>query len=338
MKPFIPYSLLAAAALCGVAFGQSATTTPVGYITINIAGSGTADSADTYISPTLIQPTEFAGISNVSPSGGDLISFASTSVPTGLDQTYVLEITSGAFEGWWSTVLSSTASSIQVNDSFPSGLPAGVTVSVRKHNTLGSFLGANAPGLITFDGVNDNDEVQVLDPVDQVVKTFAYVSAEDLGAPEGAWFDLTQSEVANDFVIEPGSAVKVKRVGDANLSFVMSGEVKTTKTQVDLFTSFNWVGTLLATGQTLDGMTLNSQLIQFDGVSANYDELQILRSTQIVEPFAAIDDGSGGATMFNLATSEVAGDEPFPEGTGVVILRTGNPASTITIPGTVVAP
>jgi hypothetical protein len=333
MKPFIPYSLLAAFAACGLASAQTAVTTPVGYITHTIAANGSA--ADTYLSATLVQPTVFAGTSTVTPTGGDTITF-SGGVPTDLDETYVLEITSGASEGWWSTVTSSTATTIVVNDEFPSGLPADTQVSVRKHNTLHSFLGDNNPGLIDFNGEDPNDDVQILDPVTQSAKSYAWVTAANSETPNGIWFDLAESADATNVIIEPGAAVKINRIGATELTFTSTGTVKTTKTQVDIFPDFNWVGTQLATGSTLGAMNFATQLNPFDGESIDYDELQFIRPSQVAEPFAAVDDG--GLIMFDIGNSLDATSEPFEEGTGVVIIRTGNPESVITIPGTVVTP
>lgn len=339
MKTSISYSLIAAAMACGFANAQTtAYTTPVGYFTSVIAGAGANPSADTYISSSLVQPTVFAGAANASPSGTTTVAFAGASVPAGLGLTYVLEITSGPSVGWWSTVTSSTTSSVTVSDSFPAGLAADVTVSVRKHNTLKSYLGDNAPGLTPFDGIVTNyDEVQVLDASLAVVTSFAYVTAEVIGLPEGAWLNLGSSE-PDDRVIEPGSSIKIKRLSASGLSFVASGTVKTTPTQVDLYPNFNWIGTQIANGKTLNGMNLNTTLIAYDGISPNYDELQIVAPDQSVTPYAAA-DGGAGFTMFNLSSGNPDGDTvTFAEGTGAILNRIGNPSSTILVPGTVVAP
>jgi hypothetical protein len=332
MKPIIPFALLGA--LLAVGAADAAATDPVGYITHTINGSG-----ETYLSPTLVQPTVFAGQPNANPSSSATITFAG-GVPVGLDGSYVLEITDGPSEGFWSTVVSSTATSITVNDALPAGLAANVGVSVRKHSTVGTFLGLNSPSLVDFDGEKANDEVQLLDPVTQGTGAIVWVTGANLADPEypdGAWFDLVLSAVANDYVIEPGTAIRIKRVG-SSATFVSSGNVKITDTQVDLFQNFNWIGTPLATGGTLNGMTFNTQLVKFDGESPTYDELQFLRPSQGIDPFAAIDDGVGGSTMFDLVLSEDGGAEPFPEGTGVIINRINSPAGVIVLPGTVVQP
>lgn len=336
----LTYSLILAAASCGVAFGAAtAYTTPVGYITSSIAGAGANPSADSYISATLVEATAYAGATSVTPSGGSVATFAGTSVPATFDGTYVLEITAGAHEGWWSTVVSSTSSTITVSDAFPTGIVGAVSISVRKHSTLKTYLGANTPGLIAFDGVVANDEVQVLNPITQVVQAFAYVPAAISGAPQDGWFDLASSSSADDFPIEPGSAIKIKRFGATGLTFVSSGTVKTTKTQVDLFTNYNWVGTQLGAGSTLNGMTFNTQLVPFDGANPNYDELQYVHPDQTVTPYAALDVSLGlGQTMGDLSDSSDAGAIPFPEGYGAVLKRIGSAPSTITVPGTVVAP
>lgn len=333
MKPYT-YSLLAAALACGMAHGATAYTSPVGYITHTIAAAGSLPAAETYIAPTLVEPTVYAG--TTASVATNVLTFSGTSVPTTLDTSYVLEITSGPHEGWWSTVTSSTSSTITLNDNFPA--TGTIAISVRKHSTLKSFLGNNTPGFATYNGVDDSDEVQIFDPISQGTVPYAYISGADLGDPnypDGAWWDLGNSAIANDVPIVPGSAVRIKRIGSA-LTFTSSGAVKTTKTQVDLFTNYNWVGTPLATGGTLDGMTFNTQLIQYDGVSENYDELTFLDASQSSRPFAAIDGTP--PTMYDLGNSVEAGTEPFAEGTGVIIRRIGNPSGVITIPGTVVTP
>jgi hypothetical protein len=341
MKPKSIKSLLALALLApGALFAQTtAKTTPVGYITHEIASgeSFAPGGAATLISPTLIRPTEFAGVSTVSPSGGAVITFTA-GVPADLNDTYVLEISSGVKEGWWSTVASSTATTITVDDAFPSSLPAGTQVTVRKHNTLESFLGFNNPGLVTFNGVDSSDEVQILNPVTQQSTPYAFVTADDLGDPaypNGAWLNVSSSEPANNTVILPGTCVLVKRIGNSALSFVSTGAVKTTKTEVDIYPDFNFLGTAQAANGTFGTSGLASQLNLWDGVGTDYDELQNVLATQSSIPYAAIDDG--GPVMYNISSSDYATTEPIKEGTGMFLKRTGNAASTIVLQGSVVA-
>lgn len=334
------YSLLAAALACGMAqAAATAYTTPVGYITHTVAPTviGEYTFADSYLSPSLVNASKFAGQSDASPSGGATITFTG-GVPTLVANLDVLEITEGAQEGWWSTVVSHTATSITVADNFPASLPTNTKIAVRSHSTIHSFLGNNNPGLIPFDGVNQSDEVQLLNPATQVSVAIGWVTGVDLGDPnypDGAWLELSQSVIANDFVIEPGTSVLVRRYDDTPKSFTSTGTVKTTKTQVDLFPSYNWIGTQLAAGSTFGGMNFHTSLNPWDGVSEDYDFLQLVRVNQTADGFAAVDDG--GLMMIKTSDSTNADTEPFVEGTGAIIVRTGNPSSTIVIPGTPVS-
>lgn len=340
MKPIIPFALLGA--LLAVGAADAAATDPVGYITHTVVGNPGALSAGavTYLSPTLIQPTIFAGATTVSPSGLTTLTFTG-GVPVGLTSASVLEIeTAGANQGWWSTVVSSTATSITVLDTLPAGLPAATAISVRNHTTVKNFLGANAAGLTAFNGVAVNDEVLVLNPVTQVTTTLAYVPAAVSGEATDGWFDLGASLRADSYIIEPGSSVQVKRFGAGALTFTSSGEVKTTNTQVDVFPKFNWVGTFSAAGNTLNGMGFATSLILFNGANTNFDQLQFINANQSSTTYAAVDPSFFGApTVGNLGDSSNAGTVPFAEGVGAILIRANTEAaSTITIPGSTVAP
>jgi hypothetical protein len=342
MKPYT-YSLLAAALACGMAQGAAtAYTTPVGYITTPINGNTASNpsGAATYVSAPLVQPDVFAGATTVSPSGSNVATF-SGSVPTTLDTSYVLEITSGPSEGWWTTVTSSTATSITVNDNFPAGLSAGEKISVRKHNTLLSVFGANTPGLKVVNNTNSPpyDTIEVLNPLTQATTVAVYVLAE-VGVAADGWYDFVSQAPLNGFVIEPGTAVKVVRQDASGLSLVSSGTVKTTKTQVDVFPNFNWLGQTLATGGTLGSMSFYNQIVKFDnGVTSN-DFISLLNPDQSSDVFVAADPTLGiGSIMANFVTAADATNEPIGGGEGYVFQRgASTPASVITIPAQTVAP
>jgi hypothetical protein len=340
MKPFIPYSLLAAAALCGVALGQSATTDPVGYITQSINGNVGANpsGAATYISATLIEATEFASASSVSPSGSATVTFAG-GVPVDLDDSFVLEIRAGDQEGWWSTVISSTANSITVNDTFPNGLPESVSVSVRKHSTLQSLLGSNSPGLKPISNSNEPpyDSVELLDPVTQATTVAVYV-LEEVGVPQSGWYDFVTQDQLDGAVIHPGTSVKIVRHDESALELVSSGTVKVTKTQVDVYPNFNWLGQPIAVGATLGSMNFYDQIIKFDNGVTENDFISLLNPDQSSDVFVAADPSLGiGSIMANFVTADDATNIAVPD--GYVFQRAASQAaSVITIPAQVVAP
>lgn len=319
MKTKLTYSLLAAFAACGMAFAaETAYTTPVGYITTPISGNVTGNSAgaSTFIANTLQTSAVFAGAATASPSGTLEINFAG-GVPPNLDSSYQLVITQGSQEGWYTTVLGSpSATKITVADAFPAGLPADVKVQVRKYATIQSLLGSNSLGL------GASDEVQLLDAstTPQMISTIVYA---------GGWFNFVTEEPAENYIIYPGTSVQIVRRGATPLSLVQSGEVKTTKTQVDVYAGDNWLGQTLATGGTLGGMQFATQI-------ASTDFLQIVRpdtgAGQSIDNYVA-----SGGVMYNFVTEEDATSEPIAEGAGYLISRSSGPATVVTIPAQVIS-
>ena len=327
-----------AAAACGFANAQTtAYTTPVGYITASIAGnvSENPSGAATYVSASLVQPTEFSAAASSSPSGGTVISFAG-GVPANLDGKYCLEVTAGAQEGWWTAVVSSTATTITVADSFPANLASGIQISVRKFSTVKSLFGANSPGLTPFDGGNvQADEIQFLDPLSGVVQSVVYLPEAISGSPD-MWFDFVGGGSADDFIVYPGAAIRVIRYGSAPLSLVSSGSVKTTATQADIFSTENWIGVPLAVGGTLGSMGVFNQVVQFDTVSPN-DFLDVLGADQVATSYVGLSADLEGGYMMNFVTGDNASSVVLKEGTGFVLKRDpSQAASIIKIPGQVV--
>lgn len=319
MKP-LSYSLIAAAIACGFAAAQTtAYTTPVGYVTSYIgpnASNNTAGSA-TFIAPSLVMPTVYAGAATVAPSGKTVT--LSEGVPVGLDATSMLEISDGVHEGWWSAVTVSTGTTITLNDDLPAGLAAGVKVSVRKFTTIQDVFGANTPGLTAL-----VDEIQTIpDPAVIPQETKSIVWAD-------GWIDAFEEPSGGD-PIYPGTAVKVIRYGLSTepLSVIVTGEVKMTKTQVDVFPQYNWLGQPNPTGGTLGSMAFGTQVLP----------------TDILELFQT-DAGAGqvsdayvkfGNIMID-AFEEDASAVMIPEGGGYSIYRGSGAASVLTIPAQVVSP
>ena len=328
MKPITSFALLCAFA----AVAQGAVSDPVGYITHTIYGteSSGASSTLTVISPTLVQPTAFAAQTSANPSGLSTIAF-SGGVPA-LDSSYVLEIPA---TGWWSTVISSTSTSITLNDALPTGLANNTPITVRKHNTIKSLFGANAPGLAPFDGTS-GDEIQILTPA-QAIIAIVYVPAA-LGVPADGWYNLVTTVNEDNTIIEPGSAVLVKTASATDLDFVSTGTVKTTPTQVDVFPNLTLVGQVDAVGATLGEMNFSTQLFQLaDPQTVPFDELQVLRPNQGIDAYVALSPGFGGPAMANLVTTANADTLAISEGTGVIIKRDpSNSASVVTLPGSTV--
>lgn len=320
MKPITSFALLAAIATIGAA--GAAATDPVGYITAVIGAnpSNNPAGAVTYVSPSLVKPADFTGAANAVPAGST-ITFAG-GVPTTLDGTSMLEINDGTQEGWWSTIVSSTATSITVADAFPAGLAANVSASVRKFTTVQDVFGNNTAGLTAYNGVVAHDEIRILNPITQATSTIIYAG--------GAWVDFVTEGPAGGYPIYPGTSVQVVRRGATPLELVTSGTVKTTKTQVDIYPFDNWVGEPIPNGSTLGGLTLATQIAPSDFVIMVRPDPG---TGQASDTFVAV-----GGTMYNFVTEADATGEIVPEGTGFVLRRVpAGTSSIVNIPAPVIA-
>jgi uncharacterized protein (TIGR02597 family) len=118
MKSYIPYSLLAAIAACGLATGQeTAYTTPVGYISQTCAAN-----SDTIVSLPLRQSAAAAGALSGAPDTatvpGSAIYTLSGSPGFTVDAyagTHYVKFTSGADIGRWYAITANTANTITVD-------------------------------------------------------------------------------------------------------------------------------------------------------------------------------------------------------------------------------
>jgi hypothetical protein len=110
----------------------------------------------------------------------------------------------------------------------------------------------------------------------------------------------------------------------------MVGEVKLTKTQVDIFPAFNWLGQPNPTGGTLGSMLFGTQILGTDKLDIF---LLDVGAGQGVDRFIAFD-----GVMYNEVTEEDASAVEIVPGGGYQIVRGEGGASVITIPAQVVAP
>jgi len=327
MKPITSFALLCAFA----AVAQGAVTDPVGYITHDIAGD-VATGADTYLGPVLTKPVDFASETTVSPSGLTTLTFAG-GVPTGLDGSSYLEITSGTQEGWWSQIVSSTATTIVISDEVPS-LTGNVTVKVRKLVTVGDFLGDNLPGL--GDDSGQPDEVVLLDPVTQVGKTIVYSVPPNTSPAD--WVDFVSYESASGDYIFPGTAIVIRNYG-APKSFVSTGSVKTGATQVDVFPGDNLIAFPYAVGNTFNASNIALQIV--DDTNPVPDEVIALSAEQVGTTYVASNTAPSGPPvneMVDFVTYNPEGLTVILEGSGLVFRRSAEvDGSTLTFPAQVIA-
>ncbi len=249
---------LALAAATPHASAQTATTDPVGYITIDTpvpTGSGVRYSI---VSSTLLNPVVYQG--KVTAISGTTLTLegaalsAAAQGPTTVkvpssSPTHYAELvapdaaTTNAKFGAWANI-SAVPSATQVTAAV-AGVAVGDTIRIRKHVTVSDLFGAdNSKGKLkpTDDNAATPDEVLLVSSTGTM--SFVYYTGTGSG-----WYLPDFSASVDDLPIEPQQGVLLKRVpGATNASFVHTGHVKTGQTKFPMFRGFNVLGIPRAVG------------------------------------------------------------------------------------------
>ena len=218
---------------------QTVSTDPVGYITVNVAGTGGAGSAKISIIGSPMHGAVLASGSLTSAAGTTLNSTSSSLTDSAYSSSHYIQITSGANTGVTSAITGNTATSVSTSDDLSSLLSGDETFAIRAFTTLGDIFGAaNESGI--GGGANSNvaDEILVYNG-----SSFDVYYYQD-GAPFGGtgWRSSTNgfSSAANT-VIPHGLSIVVKRKQADDVALVLSGSVFTTDTSVPVESGVNWL-------------------------------------------------------------------------------------------------
>jgi uncharacterized protein (TIGR02597 family) len=241
MKSTITYSLLAAAAACGVASAQTtAYTTPVGYVTVTVPAQ-----TDTPISLPLERPAVFSGAST--GISGNVISVAANSFAASAyvysnpaqTNTYMVQVSSGSLAGRSFKVTGNGTGSVTVDPVGDQtlevqGFASTDNIVIRPYWTLNTLLPAGgAIGPSPFDNPGSQVFFTVNSPTEAVgvnrssTSQFYYDDGSDNtfpfdGTPQ--WADQNFS-AANDNIIDPSNGLAIRNVSASPLSIVVTGTV-----------------------------------------------------------------------------------------------------------------
>ncbi len=265
---------LVLAAASQSSFAQTtATTDPVGFITLPINGGGTIPSPKlSLISPTVTQPISWQGAITGIATAGTGINATTTITVSALPAA---PFTVGQFDGtngkFYAEVVTvapnthatgalgaitstPTTSSIVISGNLTGPnlyVQVGDTVRIRKEMTIGDVFGtANTAGLLASDDPSTADELLVYDGASSVAY-FYYTGAP--GYPAG-WYDSGFALAPGDgakVVLGPHQGLVVKRKAAGALSVTANGAVKTGNTLFPVVTGINVLGTASAKGLAL---------------------------------------------------------------------------------------
>jgi uncharacterized protein (TIGR02597 family) len=164
MKTYLSYSLILAAAACGLATGQTAYTTPVGYVALGDTTAGQPAikaSTDVVISIPVNRPTEFSGevasvtSTTITVSGSPAWTTAPVQWAPNTNTPYLVCVCSGVENGFVGLVTTNTANTltvIPVTMGSLTNVVAADKIKIYKAWTLASLFpsGTFTPGVRLF--------------------------------------------------------------------------------------------------------------------------------------------------------------------------------------------
>lgn len=251
------------ASLPGRSQAQSATTDPVGFITLNVAGTtGGSENVLSLNALGLTRPVEYQGraetvtATTIQDNDSIWVDDQYNDDPT---SPYCIEITSGPKTGVVFDIVDTNASNhtltiAATGGSDLSGVTAPVSFRVRKHWTLASIFGAaNEAGLHAG---NASHADHVLIYAGGAYETYYYSNAT-VGLITTGWRKIGggNSNQANT-IIYPDEGLLVNRFQTGNVSTILLGAVKVGATSVPVFSGLNIVSNVYAASMTLGSSNL----------------------------------------------------------------------------------
>lgn len=272
MKPIISTALLGAL-LIGAA--NAASTTPVGYETLTI------NNGFNFVAPRLHQSVVAAGsfetvtATSATDTGVDFVAILGASGTSG---TYILEIKDAA--GVIQEVTTWTGATINAADL--SGITAPVNYTIRKSSTLASVFGAtNSAGLTAGGGGSAGaDQIWLWNGAGW--NKYYYDSFAPPSFTTPGWVSINANAAVDPATVNLVYADSFAVVSTSGTDITVTGEVKTTQTEVTVATGFNFVGSVAPAGGNLAttfGATNSAGLAAGGGGSAGADQIWIWNGT-----------------------------------------------------------
>jgi hypothetical protein len=248
MKSYIPYSLLAAAAACGMAFGaETAYTTPVGYSTTTIK-QGFNLTALTLQTPVVVAGS-FTAVSGSDLTDTKVADFAAV-LTSG--RTFILEITSGTGIGVTQPFVTRLGSTITTPA--PVGAAVGDNYKIRIAPTLEEVFGTTTSILAKNNNGSLADNVYVPNGTGGFNRYFLNNS--------NVWRLVTPAGAAPNVPLIYLDGIFIERKATGTVDFVNSGEVKKGITKSIVRQGFNQLGANYPAGTTLQNFGFETSVLK----------------------------------------------------------------------------
>jgi len=322
-------------------FAQTtSTTTPVGFVTIAIAGGGTPSApAYTFTTLGLVNPIAFQSTTTTSTAGTATITDTAAtwanntynSTTADAPPTHFVEILSGPAAGSMYDIVTTngTGQSLTVSPALAAGVTAGVSYAIRPHWTIASVFGptVNTAGGLTGATTSGNaDQIQLWR--NGGFATYYYSTG---GLAGTGWRQFGVAGDATNTVIYPDDGMIIAFTHATGVNLVINGAVKTGQTSVPVLTGYSLLGNVYAAGMTLTSSGLYTDATGDTGVKPGNGSStgdQILVWNPATAGYRTFFYGSGG--LFGTGWKEfgVSGDASgtaLPVGSALFINRAGTP-------------
>ena len=233
MKPI--QSAIIAAALMGSASAQTATTVPVGYMSLTVPAE-----TDTPISTPLLRPAAWSGASTA--VSGNTVSVAAASFTASQfgASTNMLQVTSGPLIGRTFPVLSNATGTVTVDPVGSTtlqaqGFASTNTFVIRPYWTLNTLFPSGAGIGVNSDPFSPNTQVLIRDNSDSGINrapSVSYFYYDGTAGGNAGWYNSSDLDAGlqNDLTLSPEFVPSIRNTTASPLALTLSGEVQSVPT------------------------------------------------------------------------------------------------------------
>ena len=317
-------------------FAQTtATTDPVGFVTIAVAGNGgSGQPAYTFTSIGMTNAIAYQATTTSVGGATSIVDGSSTWADNAYNGaagviTHYVEIVSGLGAGTTYDITGTTAATHTLTLLQPllGTIVSGASYKVRPHWTLATVFGTGTAVTLGKGTSTTADQVQLLRG--SSLETYFY---QPSGFGGEGWRKIGAAATdAGGTVIYPDDGIIIARLQSAATSIVVQGAVKTGQTSIPVLAGYTLLGNVYASGMTLTSSGLytgdpNTGVAV--GTSTTADQIQFWNpGTLGLDTYFYQPSGFGGAGWRKIgAAATDAGITPIPVGTAILINRIGGAA------------
>jgi uncharacterized protein (TIGR02597 family) len=313
----------------------TATTDPVGFITLNVAAANGANPSLSFKGLGLTRAVEYQGSAETVGTNTltDNEATWADNQFNGANGSHFVEIVSGPGAGTTYDISATSAANkrITLAQNLAGNISAPVTFKIRKHWTIASVFGAaNESGLASGDEASVADQILLHDP--GAYRTYYYQVAPPAAGGTG-WRNANNVFAdAGSTVLYPDEGVIIRRTVASPVNVVLLGAVKIGQCSIPIVSGINILGNTYAAPITLQSSLLftgnsTTGLVSGDEASTS-DQVLLWNGTgystfyyQTAPPAAG---GTGWRSSSNVFAD--AGGTSIPVGSALIVKRTNGAA------------